>query len=109
MRGKIELFLVLILSFLLLSFSDAAAEHGKNSTTPYGDYCKKYSHYGSNKVMHDHVHAEKALTHYYGKKGLVVKLLSRKNRFIKANVIKNKEIVDTIIFDLRTGRIRSIY
>ena len=109
MRGKTGLFSVQIFSSLLLISSYAAAEHGKSSTTPYGDYCRKYSHYGSNKVMHDHVHAEKALSHYYGKKGLAIKLLSRKKRFIKANVIKNNEIVDTIIFDLRTGRIRSIY
>jgi hypothetical protein len=108
MRVKTGLFLVPIFSLLQLSFSDAAAEHGKSYTSPYGDYCRKYSHYGSNKVMHSHRHAEKALRHYFKGKGLDIKLLIRKDRFIKVNIMKNNEIVDTIIFDRRTGRIRSI-
>lgn len=106
---KIILFLLLVSAFLLLPPEAVAASHSKDSASPYGDYCKKYSHYGRNKIMHDHAHAEKALRHYFSKRGLTIKLLERKGRFIKAHVMKNKEIVDTILFDRHTGRIRSIY
>ncbi len=46
---------------------------------------------------------------YYGKKGLDVEIEKTQGRFIRARIVEGKEVVDEIIFDRRTGRIRSIY
>jgi hypothetical protein len=99
----------LTLSFLFGQPGIAVAAHSEKHSTPYGDYCRKYSHYGRNKTMHGFMHAVNALKHYYSKKGLDIKVISPKGRFIKVNILKNNEIVDTILFDRHTGRIRSIY
>jgi hypothetical protein len=58
-----------------------------------------------------HEAAKKAMLNYYHKKGFRVELVRKRGRFIRAKV-KEKEkgkVVDVIIFDRRTGRIRSIY
>jgi hypothetical protein len=53
--------------------------------------------------------AEQALEHYFGKKGLDFEILNNRGRFIKAIIKDNDTVVDTIIFDRHSGRIRSIY
>lgn len=50
-----------------------------------------------------------ALRNFFGKKGLQVKLRGHTMRFITADIHKGTEIVDTIIFDMETGKMRSIY
>ncbi len=43
------------------------------------------------------------------KKGLKISIGKARGRFIKARVEDKGKVVDVIIFDRRTGRIRSIY
>jgi hypothetical protein len=102
------LILTLILSLLLGAFI-ASAKHNKKHTTPYGDYCSRVSHYGMHHGMLNNNQVEEALKHYYGEKGLGVEIVSWKGRFIKALIKDQDSVVDTIIFDRHTGRIRSIY
>lgn len=109
MITKFILLAGLTLSFLFSQPGIVMADDSRGNSTPYGDFCRKYSHYGKNRIMHDYKHAEKALIHYYSKKGLEIKPLSRKGRFIKANVIKKGIVIDIILFDRHTGRVRSIY
>lgn len=75
--------------------------------TPYGDFCPLYSHYGMHGVKQKD--AGMSLRDYYQKKGLTVEVINGEGRFIKAIVREGDNIVDVIIFDRRTGRIRSIY
>jgi len=79
------------------------------SVTPYGDTCAKCGRYGACKSTISQEDAEKAITDYYNKKGLDVRIELIKGRFIKAKVSDKEGVVDVIIFDRRTGRIRSIY
>jgi hypothetical protein len=109
MNIKIMLAAAFTLSLLFTQSGTVMAGNSTETSTPYGDYCRKYSHYGKNRIVHDYKHAEKALIHYYDKKGLEVKPLNRRGRFIKVNIIKDDKIVDIILFDRYTGRIRSIY
>lgn len=109
MITKFILLAALTLNFLFAEPGIVVADDSRENSTPYGDYCRKYSHYGKNRIMHDYKHAEKALMHYYSKKGLKIKPLSRKGRFIKAHVIKKGIVIDIILFDRHTGRVRSIY
>lgn len=108
-RIKVMLATAFTASLLFSYPGTVMAGNSTETLTPYGDYCRKYSHYGKNRIMHDYEHAEKALTHYYDKKGLQIKLVGRKERFIKAQVIENGAVIDIILFDRHTGRIRSIY
>ena len=99
----------LSLGLVLSGVPDVSAGENRKNVTPYGDFCKQISHYGMHKQMLSNKDAEQALKHYFGKKGLDFEILHKQGRFIKAFIKDNGKVVDTIIFDRRTGRIRSIY
>ena len=100
----------MIISFLLLlSTTIVQAFHGGKPITPYGDSCKRCSEYGTCKYTLSHEDAKKAMMDYYHKKGFIVELIHKRGRFIKAKVKDKNNVVDIIIFDRRTGRLRSIY
>ncbi|KPJ97521.1 MAG: hypothetical protein AMK71_13190 [Nitrospira bacterium SG8_35_4] len=103
-------FIIAIASVLFISHL-AGAFPGSNEkpVTPYGDSCKRCSEYGNCKSTMSHEDAQKALIEYYHDKGLGVELEKKRGRFIRAKVTDNKKVVDVIIFDRRSGRIRSIY
>jgi len=103
------IFPILIIAFLTLSGSETFAGSHDKSVTPYGDSCPQCEKYGTcNKVMTDY-DAENALKDYYHKKGLKVEVEKKNGRFIKAKIYDKSDVVDVIIFDRQTGRIRSIY
>jgi len=77
--------------------------------TPYGDHCATCGKYGICKTQMSSDDAKKAMIEYYDKKGLRVNIVKTGGRFIRAKVMDNDKVVDIIIFDSRTGRIRSIY
>jgi len=85
-----------------------AWEHGK-PVTPYGDYCPRCTKYGACKTIMSHEDAKKAMIDYYQKKGLDVELERKRGRFIRAKIKDKDQVIDVIIFDRRTGRVRSIY
>lgn len=103
------IFPILIIAFLALPGSKTFGWSRDRSVTPYGDSCPQCEKYGTcNKIMTDY-DAENALKDYYNKKGLTVKVEKKKGRFIKAKIYDKSDVVDVIIFDRQTGRIRSIY
>ena len=109
MKKLIGIILTLALSLILAGADGASAERSNKHITPYGDFCKQTSHYGMHKQMLTSQEAEQALEHYFGKKGLDFEILNNRGRFIKAVIKNNGKVVDTIIFDRHSGRIRSIY
>ena len=82
---------------------------GDSSVTPYGDYCQYCSAYGICKGDIEPEEAEKAIEGYFGSKGLRAAHIRHRERFIEAEIYKDNRVVDKIIFDRKTGRIRSIY
>jgi hypothetical protein len=106
MRRKAPVFLAVLL--LLFAGAPSLTSNAEKPITPYGDYCSRLSHYGTGKNRHSHKRSEKALKHYYNSRGFDVEITTVKGRFIKAQVKKSGELVDTIILDRHTGRIRSI-
>jgi hypothetical protein len=94
---------------LLVPFSDAIALHTEKPVTPYGDFCPRCSEYGNCKTPMNHDDAKKAMLDYYHKKGLSVEIEKKRGRFIRAKIKDENDIIDVIMFDRRTGRIRSIY
>ena len=109
MNLRVLLIIPLLVSFSMPVISAADPDGRNNKITPYGDFCPGISHYGMHKSEIDMKHAEDALKHYYGRKGLTIEIFSREDRFIKARVKDNQSVVDIIIFDRSTGRLRSIY
>ncbi len=101
---------LLIILFLVLALqSGAFAFQTGKPAAPYGDYCSRISKYGAHKLMHNHSKAEHAIKHYFHQKGLDIDIIEIKGRFMKANVSRDGKVVDIILFDRKTGRIRSIY
>jgi hypothetical protein len=107
---------LLLTSTLVLFLSSAAYADDVRpvrGVTPYGDFCWKCSNYGMKHSVrsrlvsyHDAVSAVKA---YFHRRGYAIGRVHGSGRFIKVDVLKGKKIVDCIIFDRRSGRIRSIY
>lgn len=85
------------------------AWHPQKPVTPYGDYCPKCSEYGNCDTLMGHEDAKKAMLDYYHKKELSVEIEKKRGRFIRAKILNDNGVVDVIIFDRQTGRIRSIY
>ncbi len=77
--------------------------------TPYGDFCPRCSNYGVGRHPVSHKVALEALQEYFHAKGLTVENVHGRGRFLKADIYKGGEFVDRIVFDKKSGRIRSIY
>ncbi|GBE01563.1 MAG TPA: hypothetical protein ENH50_09670 [Nitrospirae bacterium] len=108
--SEIKAGIPLMTLLLILVFSSAAlAWHRDHPVTPYGDFCPECSSYGMCKVMLSPEKAEKAIRNYYEHKGFNVEIDGVRGRFIRATIRNDDEVVDKIIFDRKTGRIRSIY
>ncbi len=102
--------IVMIMTGLLLApLSISYSDHIKKNVTPYGDFCRKCTKYGTCKSLMSHDEAKQAMIDYYNKKGFGVEVESKKGRFIRAKIKDRHKVVDVIIFDRRTGRVRSIY
>jgi hypothetical protein len=78
--------------------------------TPYGDFCPRCTFYGVGRRPVQYHEAMEALKDYFDHKGLHVGNVDMRGRFVRADIFMvNGTMVDKIIFDRRTGRIRSIY
>ncbi|RME64969.1 MAG: hypothetical protein D6778_07080 [Nitrospirae bacterium] len=96
--------LIAIIGFILVLGSTATA----GPVTPYGDFCPKCSKYGYCRRPLSKAESIEAINEYYRAKGLEVRIVEAHGRFLKVNVYKKDKLVDTVIFDRRTGRLRSI-
>jgi flagellar biosynthesis protein FliP len=85
--------------------------HAEN-TSPYGDYKKgaTESGYGEKRPVSTFEEAKKVLTEYFAKKNVYIGVISEQELFFEAEIRdKNNTLVDKVIVDKRTGRIRSTY
>ncbi len=94
---------------MLWSLPEVLAWKRGKPVTPYGDFCPRCTQYGNCETTMSHEDAKKAMIDYYHKKGLAVELERKRGRFIRAKIKEKNEVIDVIIFDRRTGRVRSIY
>ena len=98
-------FITALLLFIGLS-ADAYA--GQEAVTPYGDYCKECTAYGACKHPLPPHAALAAMVGYYRERGYTVGRVIHKGRFIEAEIYQNNRLGDKVLFDRKTGRIRSI-
>lgn len=103
--------LVLIISLMLLTpAAGGKAEAGWHSA-PWGDYCDgpSWGWYGARRPVNTSEQAKKILETYYGAERLSPILIKDKGGYFEAE-IKDKKgtVIDRVIVDKRSGRIRSI-
>lgn len=99
-----------LLLIIIIALSAASAVNAeKKNITPYGDYSKDSESYGACKDALSPDKAIKSLNKYYKKRGYKVRSVQHKGRFIEADIYKNDKQVDKVIFDRKSGRLRSIY
>ena len=91
--------------FISIALSSYA---GDGAVTPYGDYCNYCTTYGTCKDTIPLKEAMAALETYYRVKGYQVGRVWHKGRFIEAEIYQDDILVDKVLFDRKTGRIRSI-
>ncbi len=99
----------IIVGIMLTTMTAAGLAADRRPVTPYGDFCPACSRYGFCKIRLTVAQARNALKQYYAQKGFTVKIEEVHGRFIKATVYDRGKIIDKILFDRRSGRIRSIY
>jgi len=78
---------------------------------PYGDYCpRQQSRYGSTRAVESEEAARKILESYYHGEDVHVGPIEQKRGFYRAEIIDSTgSVVDIVIIDSRTGRIRSTF
>lgn len=81
----------------------------EKGVTPYGDFCPKCSNYGMCRSELSRYEAVQAIESYFSDRGFAIGNVEGMGRFIKVEVFKGDRLVDRVIFDRRTGRLRSIY
>ncbi len=107
MKYMSVIFVIILMQPVL--FQEVHAWQHKKPVTPYGDFCPRCTKYGNCEKTMSHEDAKKAMLEYYYKKGLGVELEKKRGRFIRAKIKDKDKVIDVIIFDRSTGRIRSIY
>ena len=98
-----------VILLLTLASNVYAGMHTEKGTTVYGEHCELCGEYGYCSRTPTHREAVDALRSYYEKRGMRVLVLKQKERFLEAEVYRDGTKVDSILLDLKTGRIRSIY
>jgi hypothetical protein len=86
--------------------------HEWKEKAPYGDYCLGYKKkwYGAKITVKTAEEAKKILQEYFSKDDVKIGQITEKRWFFRAEIVdKSNALVDIVIIDKRTGRIRSIY
>jgi hypothetical protein len=92
--------------------AQAECRHGGCDRRPYGDYCqgKRWGRYGAKDPVKSVDEARKRLEEFYANEDVVIGKITERQLHFEAEVAdKDGELVDRVIIDKRSGRIRSTY
>ena len=111
---KLFLLLIALLSFLLLFGSYAQAKDKcEGERYPHGNYCEgeRWGWYGERNAIKSPAEAKKVLSEYFSSvRGVKITIVKERRWFFKAEIRDKKDnLIDIVIIDKRSGRIRSIY
>lgn len=101
---------VLLLAALILFF--ASFSNASVVSPSFGDYKKIAANqgYGEKRPVTSLGEAKKALGEYFSKKHVRIGEIREKELLFEAEILDKKDqVIDKVIIDKRTGRIRSIY
>ena len=85
---------------------------GWNGRRPYGDYCDGPGRgwYGAKRGVNSAGEARSILRDYYAGDPVTIGTVVEKKYYFEAEILdSNNKVVDRVIVDRRTGRIRSVY
>lgn len=102
-----KLILIMCALFIVTTASFIQAQ-GKHNT-PFGAVCPACERYGYCQKPLTYKQAVQNLKEYYAAKGLRVVVNKQFGRFLEAEIYREGSLVERIVFDRRTGRIRPIY
>jgi hypothetical protein len=110
---KVFLFIAL-LSFIILFGSYAQAkDECEGERYPRGSYCEggRWGWYGERNAIRSPAEAKKVLSEYFSSvRGVKITIIKERRWFFKAEIRDKKDnLIDVVIIDKRSGRIRSIY
>jgi hypothetical protein len=100
--------LILFMCGLLMATAVSYVYAEEGQLTPFGASCPSCSTYGYCHKPLTNAQAIKNLNAYYEVKGLRVKAGRQFGRFLEADVYRDGKLVEQVILDRRTGRIRPI-
>ena len=111
---KIFLLPIALLSFILLFGSYAQAkDECRGERYPHGNYCEgeRWGWYGERNAIKSPAEAKKVLSEYFSSvRGVKITIVKERRWFFKAEIRDRKDnLIDIVIIDKRSGRIRSIY
>lgn len=98
------------IAFLGLLASGLSAADKKEPEQPaiiYGDYCVSSYGYCTREMTTDE--ATIALRLFFEKRGLVSVIRIHMVRFTRADIYRGPHLLDSIVLDRKTGKMRSIY
>ncbi len=109
----ITFILIAIIVFTRANQSFAQPMHNEwREKAPYGNYCPGYRRgwYGAKRTVRTAEQAKRILKEYFSPLDVKIGRIKERKWFFVAEILdKNDVLIDTIIIDKRTGRIRSIY
>ncbi len=79
---------------------------------PYGGYCQgpQWGWYGARMPVRNREEARRRLESFFQGQDVVIGVITPRGRHFLADILdKDRKIVDRVIIDRRTGRIRSLY
>lgn len=103
---------VLISMVLITEPSMAQMRHNEHGRSPYGSYHygPRWGWYGAKREVKTTNEARKILEQYFENEDFFIGDVKENGRFFRAEIRdRNKILIDRVIIDKRTGRIRSIY
>jgi hypothetical protein len=103
-----KLFLGIMIPTLALLLTITFVSAGMRGT-PYGDFCPKCGKYGVCEELMTMEESRDAVNGYFRDQGINVRHVRGRGRFIQMELMKNNDTYDVILFDRKTGRMRSIY
>lgn len=84
----------------------------RHAQGPYGGYCRgpQWGWYGAQRRIRTEEDARAYLEKFFEGQDLAIGPITERGRFFNADILdKDKKIVDRVILDRRSGRIRSLY
>ena len=111
---KLLLSTIFLLTFVVSHDSSAQAMNGCWGTRfPHGNYCEgsEWGWYGERKSVRTQAEAKKILFEYFSSiEDVKITTIRERKWFFEAEIRdKKNNLIDIVIIDKRTGRIRSIY
>lgn len=103
LRNILAIFLIaLLLSIIFPSIESDANDHKMS----YGTSC--YNPYGSRGKQRSISYAISAVRKYFNAKGFNVKLVGHNKMHLKVDIYDDINLIDSVIVDIRSGKMRSI-